>query len=152
MKLSKDFNVREFLFSETAARLGREIHASAEIVSSLGLLCHEILQPLRDAIATPIIITSGYRPSWLNKIIGGSINSQHIFGLAADCKAVGMSPKQLCEKVVEMNLRYDQVILEFDKWMHVSIPGDAPARQQVLTARYENQRTIYYPGLIEKRI
>jgi uncharacterized protein YcbK (DUF882 family) len=44
----------------------------------------EALQALRDEFGKPMIITSGYRTRAHNTKIGGSPNSQHMLGAAAD--------------------------------------------------------------------
>lgn len=144
MKLSKDFSLHEFTRSEAASRHGREIVPDAAVTEALRKLCVNVLQPLRDA-TTPITITSGYRPAWLNKLIGGSKTSQHMKGEAADIVAAGYSPRDLCQMIVDLRLPFDQVINEFDRWTHVSF--NAQPRGQVLTARFKNGGTVYSPGL-----
>lgn len=146
MNLSKDFLLHEFESSQTAARLGREVVAGEDIVQSLTLLCLNVLQPLRDAIGVTISITSGYRPTWLNIMVGGSAASQHVQGEAADIKAAGYTPLQLCREIVLLELPFDQVILEFDQWTHVSF--SPRSRRQVLTARVIDGKTQYLPGLV----
>jgi zinc D-Ala-D-Ala carboxypeptidase len=42
------------------------------------------LQKLRDKIGKPLIINSAYRSPSHNKEVGGSPNSQHLFGIAFD--------------------------------------------------------------------
>jgi len=44
----------------------------------------EKLQELRDYLGEPLHITSGYRCSIRNKQVGGTSNSQHLHGRAAD--------------------------------------------------------------------
>lgn len=45
-----------------------------------------LLQQCVDALGDTIIITSGCRCVGYNRKIGGAVNSQHIFGVAADFK------------------------------------------------------------------
>lgn len=146
MNLSKDFLLHEFTSSQTAARLGREVVAGADIVQALTLLCLNVLQPLRDAIGVTISISSGYRPTWLNIIVGGSATSQHVQGEAADIKAVGYTPMALCQKLIDLDLPFDQVISEFDQWTHVSY--SPRNRRSVLTARVIDGKTQYLQGLV----
>lgn len=42
------------------------------------------LQSLRDELGKPIIILSGFRCSWHNRSVGGSRDSKHLLGMAAD--------------------------------------------------------------------
>ena len=54
------------------------------------------LEELRTLIGNkPIIINSGYRCITYNKSIDGAKNSQHLYGKAADIKAIGISIKEL---------------------------------------------------------
>ncbi len=65
-------------------------------------LC-ETLQVLRDALARPISIISGYRsPSW-NAKVGGADHSQHPQGRAADIRVGGMKPAEVHAKVLELH-------------------------------------------------
>lgn len=82
--LSANFSEREFLNSPTAKSAGivnwwRSIKHKQNAIN----LCQTVLQPLRDKYG-PIKINSGYRVSALNRLIGGAINSQHQYGMAAD--------------------------------------------------------------------
>jgi hypothetical protein len=148
VQLSRSFWLHEFLRSETAARMGREIVADDDIVQSLKALCVNVLQPLRDEIGATITISSGYRPDWLNQKIGGSKTSQHMKGEAADIVAAGYTPLLLCEEIVRLKLKFDQLIYEFGPtgWTHVSC---APSpRKSILTARSVGGKTIYLKGLV----
>lgn len=155
MRLSKNFTLDEFIFSQTATRLGRKIDPSPEIVANLKFLCETVLQPIRDLVDTPMIITSGYRPQWLNRAIGGSSRSQHMKGYAADfvlSQYAEISLHEACRKIVANHIPYDQLIYEFGDWIHVS--ADAQPREIVLTAYKENTMwrsavTRYKQGLHE---
>jgi len=50
------------------------------------------LQYIRDNVALPITINSGYRCEAHNKSVGGSENSQHLLGKAADIVINGLDP------------------------------------------------------------
>jgi zinc D-Ala-D-Ala carboxypeptidase len=120
MRLTKNFHLSEFVFSETAQRHGINNTPTPEQITKLQLLCINILQPLRDALNKPIKITSGYRSPELNRKIGGSIKSQHSKGEAADIVVVGMTAKAVCQRIINLRLPYDQLIFEFESWTHVS--------------------------------
>lgn len=150
MKLSGNFHLEEFLVSATAARMGRSIgRPPEEVTANLTLLCVKILQPLRDEIDRSVVIISGYRPEWLNKAVGGSPRSSHMRGEAADLIVPGKTPREVCEKIIELDLPFDQLILEFNEWVHVSYT-EYP-RKEVLTAkkvRYgRGFKTKYFQGL-----
>jgi zinc D-Ala-D-Ala carboxypeptidase len=131
MKLSNNFHLEEFIFSQTAQRLGIKNQPNQIHINNMNALCANILQPLRDSIGLPIKITSGYRSPELNKAIGGSQNSQHSNGEAADIVVIGLTPQQVCLKIIELNLPFDQLIHEFNSWTHVSY--SSRQRRQRLT-------------------
>lgn len=144
MKLSDNFSLGEFLVSQTAARHGLDMTPSDSVIANLKRLCRDVLQPLRDDLRAPIIITSGYRPAELNRMIGGSPNSQHITGQAADIRAVGYLPVDVFELATGLDLPIDQAIEEFQSWVHLSIPAAGePPRRQLLSAVREDGRTVY---------
>lgn len=152
MQLSPHFSLHEFLVSQTAARMGREILPTPEVVANLARLCTTLLEPLRVKLQRPLIITSGYRPEWLNVAIGGSKTSNHMQGFAADVKVVGMSPLTFSRWVQVWaeaeGWPIDQCILEFppNGWTHLGI-AEKP-RRQYLTARSIDGRTAYINGLL----
>jgi hypothetical protein len=55
----------------------------------------EALQAIRDRYGVPVIINSGYRSVEHNRAVGGSPNSQHIHGNAADFVVRGVCPLQV---------------------------------------------------------
>jgi zinc D-Ala-D-Ala carboxypeptidase len=138
MQLTKNFTLAEMTFSQTATRNNIKNIPDQQDIKNLKLLCQKILQPLRDNLGKPIKITSGYRSPALNKAIGGSQNSQHSLGQAADIVVVGMTARQICQRIIKLNLPYDQLILEFDSWCHVSY--SSRHRRQVLTINRNGTR------------
>jgi len=112
MKLSDNFSLDEFTFSNTAIRKGIDNTPSAEVIENLTQLCR-ILEFIRYGIEKPIKITSGYRSPKLNKAVGGSKKSQHIEGKAADIQVPGMTTEELF-LFIKGNYSYDQLIQEFD--------------------------------------
>lgn len=147
MQLSPHFHLREFTSSQTAERLGREIFAAQDIVDNLRALCLTLLEPLRVELGRPMVITSGYRPFWLNEAVGGSKTSAHMKGLAADIKVVGMSPLTFCRWVAMCDHPFDQCIME-GSWTHLAIaPHGVKPRCQVLTAHFDGKGVTYSEGL-----
>jgi zinc D-Ala-D-Ala carboxypeptidase len=124
MILSKNFSLNEFTKSVSAIRNGIDNSPSSEHIRNIQLLVKYVLQPLREALGSPIRITSGYRSEALNKAIKGSKKSQHCKGQAADLqfKVDGvMSNKMIWDKIIELDLPFDQMINEFDySWIHIS--------------------------------
>ena len=115
MNLSKHFTLAEFLRSETAVRNDIDMRPPDEVVRSLERLANEVLEPIREAAGCLILVTSGYRPRSLNVLIGGALNSDHIFGRAADIIAPDLQLHEfarIAKKVCE-SLPLAKVIVEF---------------------------------------
>ena len=146
MRLSRNFMLREFVNSATAARKGISNKPTEVHLANLKKLIDNVIQPLRDKIG-PIRITSGYRSPALNRAIGGSSRSQHSKGMAADIQFVRdneMDNKVIFDTILEMGLDFDQMINEFDyKWIHISY-NPKKNRKQVLEAyKDSNNKTKY---------
>ena len=120
----KWFALKEFVKSNTAARLGINNNPSEDVKKNIELLVEKILDPLREKFGKPIIVTSGYRCKELNKAVGGAAKSQHMSGEAADIRTVEDSKsanQELFNLIIELGLPFDQLINEHDyDWVHVS--------------------------------
>lgn len=148
-RIGKDFWLREFCESETAVRLGREIEPTADELVNIVMLVEQVMQPIRSALARPISITSGLRPVWLNRAIGGALTSEHMTGRACDFKVVGLTPYQVCQWISMTQLPFNQLIHEFGSWTHISVaPKGFTPKRELLTAIKENGKTIYKPGIV----
>ncbi len=83
----------------------------------------------------PIMINSAFRCKRLNDAVGSKDTSQHRIGCAADIRVPGMTPNEVVQAVIASDLQFDQVIREFDRWTHISVPNhasDAPRRQALI--------------------
>lgn len=121
--------------SDTACKHGINNACPDELLTNLSRLSHLLGQVQACIGPFPIKINSGYRCEILNQKVGGVANSQHCQGLAADivCPQFG-SARQLAKAIVQSHIQYDQLILEFDRWVHLSIPANqAKARRESLT-------------------
>ncbi|MBK4989611.1 D-Ala-D-Ala carboxypeptidase family metallohydrolase [Pseudomonas sp. S36] len=142
MLLTPHFTLREMIVSQLAARDGFDNTPPRPVVDNLKLLCNT-LEQVRALFDAPIIISSGYRSERLNTLIGGSAKSQHVQGLAADFTVIEVCPRETVQRICDSPIGFDQLILEFDKWVHLSVSRGAP-RRQVLTIR---KGSGYLPGL-----
>jgi hypothetical protein len=149
MELSEHFSLAEMIASDTATRQGINNTPGPHEIDNLRRLCVRVLEPLRAALGQPIKVTSGYRSSLINTLVGGSRSSDHCAGRAADIKVEGTSPLTLAKAIQSLDLPVQQVIHEFGVWVHVSIPpaGDVP-RREYLTAVKNNGKTQYLLGLV----
>lgn len=135
MNLTKHFTLKELTDSEIAARHGIDnIPSSPLILTNLKTLA-EGLESVRSLLGRPVIINSGYRSIMVNNLLGSKPTSQHTKGLAADfvCPSFG-TPKDIVKKIVSSDVNYDQVILEFDRWVHISFceEGYKPRKQSLI--------------------
>lgn len=145
-QLTKNFWLNEMLVSQTAARLGftEQTKPSDKVIKNLELLCINILQPLRDAIKTPVHVNSGYRCLRVNTSIGGATKSQHLIGQAADIEDFKNGNEFLLRKIVELKLPFDQIINEFNyQWVHVSYDPKRRRKQVLEAVKDKNFRTVY---------
>jgi len=154
MWLSPHFHLSEFIKSNEATRRGIDNTPSSEVISSLSDLCNFVLEPIRINYGQAVRISSGYRCPALNAAVGGSKNSQHTLGKAADIEIIDLDNCDLALWIAN-NLEFDQLILEFhnhsrgpnDGWVHVSY-NNGNNKNQVLTAKTINSKTMYLDGLI----
>jgi zinc D-Ala-D-Ala carboxypeptidase len=97
------------------------------------------LEKIRDALGgRPIIVNSGFRSKQVNDAVGSKDTSQHRLGCAVDIRVPGLTPDEVVRTIIASGLPYDQVIREFDRWTHVSIPNEAaraPRRQALIIDR-----------------
>jgi hypothetical protein len=82
----------------------------------------------------PIMVNSAFRSKQVNDAVGSKDTSQHRVGCAADIRVPGMTPDEVVKTMMAAGLAYDQLIREFDRWTHVSVPNaaDVAPRKQVL--------------------
>lgn len=156
----KDFSitVRELTASDVAERAGRAVvvESYSEVHIALTALVLKVLAPVREHFDRGLIPTSGYRPLWLNRMVGSKDNSQHTQGQACDFRMLGITPLEVCEYLQSSTVPFDQLILEFPSaaapqgaWVHVSHTRFGPNRRQVLTAYKPTPKSavVYRPGL-----
>ena len=72
----------------------------------------------------PIMVNSAFRSKQVNDAVGSKDTSQHRIGCAADIRVPGVTPDQVVKTVIAAKLPFDQLIREFDRWTHISIPND----------------------------
>lgn len=123
MNLTKNFTLAELTQSSTAKARGIDNTLPPYLMRNINALA-ERLQLIRDALGTPMAISSGYRCPELNKAVGGAVASQHQLGLAADIHAKGYTSQELFKLISGSNFGFDQLILEKvggKEWVHISV-------------------------------
>ena len=81
----------------------------------------------------PIMVNSAFRSKAVNDAVGSKDTSQHRLGCAADIRVPGMTPDEVVKALFD--LPYDQIIREFDRWVHISVPnvaGAAPRKSKLI--------------------
>jgi uncharacterized protein YcbK (DUF882 family) len=96
----------------------------------------EFLEELKTLLGgKPIMVNSAFRSKAVNDAVGSKDTSQHRIGCAADIRVPGMTPDQVVRTIIASDLGFDQVIREFDRWTHISIPNQAngtPRKQALI--------------------
>ena len=96
----------------------------------------EFLEQVKDVLGgKPIMVNSAFRCKQVNDAVGRKDSSQHRIGCAADIRVPGMTPDEVVKAVIASGIGYDQIIREFDRWTHISVPNsitDTPRRQALI--------------------
>jgi uncharacterized protein YcbK (DUF882 family) len=95
----------------------------------------EFLEQVKEVLGgKPIMVNSAFRSKAVNDAVGSKDTSQHRIGCAADIRVPSMTPDQVVRAIIDSGIGYDQIIREFDRWTHVSIPNtpEAKPRKQAL--------------------
>lgn len=121
----------ELIRSDVASKNGINNTPNPSSLDNLFDLIVYCLQPVRNAIDKPMIITSGYRCTKLNKLVGGVKNSHHLIGCAADFIVAGLNPSEIINIILKSDIRFNQLINEYDKWVHISYIKDKNKNQVI---------------------
>lgn len=119
----KYFTYNEFERSDTATRHAIDNTMPDKLKGNIAALVDNVLDPLRKAWGKPIIITSGYRSSALNKAVGGVPTSMHLTGHAADITTGNeVDNRRLYQLAQDLKLPYFELIGKKYgfKWLHIS--------------------------------
>jgi len=119
--ISDHISYREATRSNTALRHGIDNTPNEDQLKNMIIVAEACFEPLREWYGKPIRINSFFRSPILNKKIGGSKTSQHCKGQAIDMSAGSKEENKKLYDWCKANLRYDQLINEYDySWVHIS--------------------------------
>lgn len=140
MNLSNNFTLETLTFSFYAERHGIDNTPNADQIENLKILA-QALERVQQLLAHPINIHSAFRSPKDNAAVGGSTNSAHLQGYAADfvCPAFG-TPIEVCQAIQGSDISFDQLIQE-GTWAHLSI--DPRMRRELLTATFSGGKATY---------
>jgi putative chitinase len=94
-----------------------------------------LLEDVKIALGgKPVMINSAFRSKAVNDAVGSKDSSQHRIGCAADIRIPQMTPDEVVRAIIAADLPFDQIIREFDRWTHISVPNtpDGKPRKQAL--------------------
>jgi putative chitinase len=132
MNLSEHFTLEEL--THTDHRELDNTPNDAEMANLVRLA--DFLETVKKTLGgKPVMVNSAFRSKAVNDAVGSKDTSQHRVGAAADLRIPGMTPDEVVRAIIASGIGYDQVIREFDRWTHVSIPnkdGDKPRRQALI--------------------
>ena len=135
MNLSPNFTFEELTHTDHREYDNTPNDAELENLKRLA----EFLEEVKAALGgRPVMVNSAFRSKQVNDAVGSKDTSQHRIGCAADIRVPGMTPDAVVKAVIAAGLGYDQVIREFDRWTHISIPNTkemTPRRQALIIDR-----------------
>lgn len=141
MNLSEHFTLDEL--THTDHREFDNVPNESELANLKRLAA--FLETVKSAIGgKPIIVNSAFRCKEVNDAVGSSDKSQHRVGCAADIRVPQMTPDEVVKAIIAAGLPFDQVIREFDRWTHVSIPNTADAKPRGQKLIIDKQGTRPY--------
>jgi len=132
MNLSPNFTLDEL--THTDHRQFENTPNASEMANlvRLALFLEEVKTVLDNK---PVIVNSAFRCKEVNDAVGSKDTSQHRIGCAADIRVPSMTPDEVVKAVIASGIGYDQIIREFDRWTHISIPsvaGTNPRKQALI--------------------
>jgi hypothetical protein len=132
LQLSEHFTLEELTHTDHRQFDNTPNDAELENLKRLA----EFLEEVKTALGgKPVMVNSAFRSKQVNDAVGSKDTSQHRIGCAVDIRVPGLTPDQVVKTIIESGLPYDQVIREFDRWTHVSIPNEAtraPRKQALI--------------------
>ena len=131
MNLSEHFTFEELTITDH-----REFDNTPNVEETENLTrLAEFLERIKIVLdGKPIMVNSAFRSEAVNTAVGSRNTSQHRIGCAADIRVPGMTPDEVVKAVIASGIGYDQIIREFDRWTHISVPNtkDMTPRRQAL--------------------
>jgi hypothetical protein len=141
MNLTEHFTFEELTHTDHREFDNEPNDAELENIKRLA----EFLEEVKTVLGgKPIMVNSAFRSKQVNDAVGSKDTSQHRIGCAADIRVPSMTPDQVVRAVIASGIGYDQIIREFDRWTHISVPNIAGAepRKQALIIDKQGTRVF----------
>lgn len=119
--ISKHITLDEATKSPTAIRNGIKNIPNEEQLNNMKIVAEACFEPLREWYGKPIKINSFFRCEALNTLVKGSKTSDHMKGRSIDIDAGSIEENKKLFDWCKANLKYDQLINEYNfSWVHIS--------------------------------
>ena len=132
MNLSEHFTLEELTHTDHRELDNTPNDAERNNLNRLASFLEEVKTVLGGK---PVMVNSAFRSKAVNDAVGSKDTSQHRVGCAADIRVPSMTPDEVVKAIIASGIGYDQVIREFDRWTHVSVPNQpsgTPRRQALI--------------------
>jgi hypothetical protein len=141
MKLSPNFTLEELTITDH-----REFDNTPNETERANLVrLAGFLELVKVALGgKPIMVNSAFRSKKVNDAVGSKDTSQHRVGCAVDIRVPGMTPNEVVKVVIAAKLPFDQLIREFDRWTHISVPNDPKVKPRGQTLIIDKAGTRPY--------
>ena len=130
-KLTEHFTLEELTHTDHREFDNTPNEAETANLERLALFLEQVKEALGGK---PIMVNSAFRCKQVNDAVGSKDTSQHRIGCAADIRVPCMTPDEVVKALMAAHIPYDQIIREFDRWTHISVPNtkDMTPRRQAL--------------------
>jgi putative chitinase len=141
MNLTLHFTLEELTFTDHREFDNTPNEQELKNLKRLSLFLEEVKKLLGGKA---IMVNSAFRSAEVNRAVKSTDKSQHRLGCACDFRVPNMTPDEVVQAIINSDLQYDQVIREFDRWTHVSIPNVENAEPRKMALIIDKQGTRTY--------
>ena len=130
MKLTEHFTFEELTYTSHKDILEANRESAKAFMKQLKYIAGTS-EEIRAVLGVPLRVTSGFRSSQLNKLVGGSPTSGHTKGLCADVIPLGVDVVEAQKKIIANKDKCPSLkkcILEMVKgseWLHIETKTEA---------------------------
>ena len=122
---SVHFSWQEALWLPTYGRMATEADGLDDTVRTQLNILFTQMDKVRDYFNSPINVHVAYRPTAYNALIGGAVDSAHIYGMACDFDIKGISCDDARDKIIVDN-KLEEWSMRMEKrpgsgWIHLDI-------------------------------
>jgi len=155
MILSTHFLLKDLTRSELASKLNIDNTPNKEQITNLRELAVNVLDPIAELVINndstdSLIINSGFRCLEINRKLNSKDTSQHVKGQAADIEPKKWKLSEFYRTIANSDIEFDQLIYEFDSWVHVSYAPGANRKQ--LVHIYNDEKTNKVSSYVIKNL